>query len=51
MINLRNLTYVRLGTQDLDQAQQFATRILGLQVAKRDAKSLYLRSESFGNQF
>ncbi len=44
MINLRNLTYVRLGTQDLDQAQQFATRILGLQVAKRDAKSLYLRS-------
>lgn len=44
MINLRNLTYVRLGTRDLDQAERFATRILGLQVAKREAGALYLRS-------
>ena len=45
MISLRNLAYVRLGTGDLDQAESFATRILGLQVAKRDARSLYLRSD------
>jgi 2,3-dihydroxy-p-cumate/2,3-dihydroxybenzoate 3,4-dioxygenase len=44
MITLRNPVYVRLGTADLDAAEAFATKIIGLQVAKRDATTLHLRS-------
>lgn len=45
MIHLDDITYVRLGTPDLAQAEAFATRILGLEVTERTAKSLYLRSD------
>lgn len=46
MIHLDDITYVRLGTPDLDLAADFATRILGLEVAERGARSLHLRSDA-----
>jgi 2,3-dihydroxy-p-cumate/2,3-dihydroxybenzoate 3,4-dioxygenase len=46
MIELLDVSYVRLGTRNLDQAQDFATRILGLQVSDRAAKTLHLRSDA-----
>ena len=40
MINLHDIRYARLGTQDLDGAIRFATSVVGLQlVAKRIAPS------------
>ena len=35
MINLRDVSYCRLGTRDLEGAIVFATEILGLEVAER----------------
>ncbi|PWR20966.1 VOC family protein [Zavarzinia compransoris] len=46
MIRLDDITYVRLGTPDLALAEDFATRILGLEVTGRTAKALYLRSDA-----
>lgn len=46
MIHLDDITYIRLGTPDLSLAEDFATRILGLEVTERTAKSLYLRSDA-----
>jgi 2,3-dihydroxy-p-cumate/2,3-dihydroxybenzoate 3,4-dioxygenase len=45
MIELKDVSYARLGAPDLEQAEAFATRCLGLQVAERSAKALYLRSD------
>jgi 2,3-dihydroxy-p-cumate/2,3-dihydroxybenzoate 3,4-dioxygenase len=45
MINLRDVSYVRLGSPDLESAETFATSCLGLQVAERGKKALYLRSD------
>ena len=45
MIELKEVTYVRLGTPDLDMAEAFATRCLGLEVGDRSKKGLYLRSD------
>lgn len=45
MIQLVDIAYVRLGTPDLDLAADFGTRVLGLEVARRDARALYLRSD------
>jgi len=45
MIELKDLSYVRLGVSDLEDAESFATKGLGLQVGERTAKSLYLRSD------
>jgi 2,3-dihydroxy-p-cumate/2,3-dihydroxybenzoate 3,4-dioxygenase len=45
MIELKDLAYVRLGASDLEDAESFATRSLGLQVGEQTAKSLYLRSD------
>ncbi len=45
MIELREIAYVRLGTPDLEVAETFATRCLGLEVADRGRKSLHLRSD------
>jgi 2,3-dihydroxy-p-cumate/2,3-dihydroxybenzoate 3,4-dioxygenase len=45
MIELKDLTYVRLGTSNLEEAENFATRCLGLQIGEQSAKSLYLRSD------
>ncbi|CDG80902.1 VOC family protein [Janthinobacterium agaricidamnosum] len=46
MINLHDIRYVRLGTRDLATAEHYATTVLGLQVARREANALYLRSDS-----
>jgi 2,3-dihydroxy-p-cumate/2,3-dihydroxybenzoate 3,4-dioxygenase len=45
VIDLKDVAYVRLGTRDLDSATRYATEVLGLQVARRSAKSVYLRSD------
>ncbi len=45
MINLRDVSYVRLGTADLEGATVFATEFLGLQVAERRRNAVYFRSD------
>lgn len=45
MIELIDISYVRLGTPDVGLAEEFATRVLGLQVGERGDKSVYLRSD------
>jgi 2,3-dihydroxy-p-cumate/2,3-dihydroxybenzoate 3,4-dioxygenase len=45
MIELKDLSYVRLGASSLDDVGNFATRCLGLQVGEQSAKALYLRSD------
>lgn len=46
MIHLHDIRYVRLGTAHLDQSLRYATEVLGLEVARREGKSVYLRSDS-----
>src|SRR5258707_7645386 len=45
MIELKDLSYVRLGASNLDDAESFATKCLGLQVGEPSGKALYLRSD------
>jgi len=45
MINLHDIRYLRIATPNLDQAVEFATRIVGLQLVKREGKSAYFRSD------
>ena len=45
MIQLKDVSYVRLGSPDLESAESFATACLGLQIAERGKKDLYLRSD------
>jgi 2,3-dihydroxy-p-cumate/2,3-dihydroxybenzoate 3,4-dioxygenase len=45
MITLKDIRYVRLGTSSLDEAVRYATRILGLELVRRDRNSAYLRSD------
>src|SRR5437870_3023075 len=45
MIQLKDVSYVRLGAPDLESAENFATTCLGLQIAERGKKDLYLRSD------
>ena len=45
MINLHDIRYVRLGTRDLDRAIEFATKIVGLELVRREAKAAYFRSD------
>jgi 2,3-dihydroxy-p-cumate/2,3-dihydroxybenzoate 3,4-dioxygenase len=46
MIELKDIRYVRLGTANLDDAVRYATRILGLELVRRDRAGAYLRSDS-----
>ena len=46
MIHLRDLRYVRLGARNLDDCERFATAMLGLEPAGRDADARYFRSDS-----
>lgn len=46
MVNLQDIRYVRLGTRDVDAAARYATTILGLEEAGRDAGAVYLRSDA-----
>ena len=45
MINLHDIRYARLGTQDLDSAICFATDIVGLQLVAREGSAAYFRSD------
>jgi len=44
MVHLDDIRYVRLGTQNLDVAIDYATRILGLQLVTREKKTAYFRA-------
>lgn len=46
MIHLHDIRYVRLGTADLEAAVDYATQILGLEVARREGKAVYFKSDS-----
>ena len=45
MIELKDVSYVRMGTPDLEGAEAFSTKALGLQVGDRSARAVYLRSD------
>src|ERR1700681_1531841 len=45
MIKLQDISYVRLGTADLDGAASFATDYLGLEIAHRSKDAVYLKSD------
>ncbi|MDM9560082.1 VOC family protein [Bordetella petrii] len=45
MIRLHDIRYVRLGTRDLASAARYATEVLGLEVARKEGKSVYFRSD------
>ncbi|MGD9925540.1 MAG: VOC family protein [Pseudorhodoplanes sp.] len=45
MINLQSVSYVRLGTMDIDGATNFATNYLGLEIADRSKDAVYLKSD------
>lgn len=46
MIHLHDIRYVRLGTGDLNTAIDYATQILGLEVARREGKTVYFKSDN-----
>jgi 2,3-dihydroxy-p-cumate/2,3-dihydroxybenzoate 3,4-dioxygenase len=46
MISLKDIRYIRLGTANLDDAVRYATRILGLELVRRERGSAYFRSDS-----
>lgn len=46
MINLLDISYVRLGTRDRGQTSQFATEVLGLEQVRTEAGATYFRSDS-----
>src|SRR4051812_181392 len=45
MIRLHDIRYLRVGTPDLEGAIEFATKIVGLQLAAREGKAAYFRSD------
>lgn len=45
MIKLQDVSYVRLGTRDLDGATHFATDYLGLEVSERAKGAVYFKSD------
>src|SRR5882672_8167389 len=45
MVDLHDIRYLRIGTPDLDSAVEFATEIVGLQLAGREGKAAYFRSD------
>ena len=45
MIKLQDVSYVRLGTADLEGATTFATEYLGLEVSYQSKDSVYLKSD------
>lgn len=43
--DFHDIRYVRIGSNDLDESIGFATRILGLELVRRDANAAYLRGD------
>lgn len=46
MMHLHDIRYVRLGTPDLASTARYATEVLGVEVARKTDKAVYLRSDS-----
>jgi 2,3-dihydroxy-p-cumate/2,3-dihydroxybenzoate 3,4-dioxygenase len=46
MIRLRDVSYVRMGTRDLEGAETFATDYLGLEVSERHRNAVYFKSDA-----
>src|SRR5947209_20028188 len=46
MINLLDVSYVRLGTQDLEGATRFAVDYLGLEISERRKAAVYFKSDA-----
>jgi 2,3-dihydroxy-p-cumate/2,3-dihydroxybenzoate 3,4-dioxygenase len=46
VIKLADVSYVRLGTRDLEGAAHFATEYLGLDVAERSTGAIYFKSDA-----
>lgn len=46
MIDLKDISYCRLGTRDLEGAEWFARNILGLEVSERRKGAIYFKSDS-----
>jgi 2,3-dihydroxy-p-cumate/2,3-dihydroxybenzoate 3,4-dioxygenase len=45
MVNLHDICYLRIGTPNLESAIEFTTKIVGLQLARREGKAAYFRSD------
>jgi 2,3-dihydroxy-p-cumate/2,3-dihydroxybenzoate 3,4-dioxygenase len=45
MINLQRVSYVRLGTRDIEGAIRFATDVLGLEIAEVSKGAVYFKSD------
>jgi len=45
VIEIKDMSYVRLGTPDVDGAVKFASEIVGLEEGERDASGVYMRSD------
>ena len=45
MVQLQDIRYLRIGTPDLESAIEFATRIVGLQLVRREGRAAYFRSD------
>ncbi|NBS67213.1 MAG: glyoxalase/bleomycin resistance/extradiol dioxygenase family protein, partial [Betaproteobacteria bacterium] len=45
MIDLHDIRYLRIATPNLEQAVEFATRIVGLELVAREGKAAYFRSD------
>ena len=48
MVELHDIRYLRIGTPDLESAVEFATKIVGLQLVRREGKAAYFRSDKVG---
>lgn len=46
MVDIHDVRYVRIGSDDLDASVRFATGILGLELMERDANRAYLRGDN-----
>jgi len=45
VVNLHDISYLRIGTPNLEAAVEFATKIVGLQLVRREGRAAYFRSD------
>jgi 2,3-dihydroxy-p-cumate/2,3-dihydroxybenzoate 3,4-dioxygenase len=46
MIELKDIRYVRLGTRNVEQATEYAQKILGLELVRKESGACYFRSDN-----
>lgn len=46
MVDLHDIRYVRIGSDDLDESVRFATQVLGLELVGRERDAAYLRGDN-----